>query len=327
LRTRNAVIVGVAVGLVFISLLVYYTTSVSVLQAPDDFSPTNTAWNGMSTFVSMDNPTILQNLSSLPRNGQGFVLMEIGPSTQFTPSQARAVSSFVNTGGTLVVADDFGSGNSLLQGMGLSSRFSGSLLTDPLFNFQNSWLIVIPTVGLAGASGLGFNYGTTLTLSDPGAQVVGSSSDFSYLYPSQPGGSIPNAPHGPFPVLARVPMGHGNVVLVSDASVFINSIIGRNANSALLKDLSTGTVLLDTSHLTVGPASSVRSLELAAYSFFSVPEVKYSVALLGLVTVVAYRFGKAAPEEEDELKQVLQEHPEWDDAKLKELQKDLRKSE
>lgn len=326
MRTRNAVAVGVVLGVIFVSMLVYFTTSLTVLQAPDDFSPTNTAWNGMSTFVSMTNPSIIQNLSALPKVGEGFTLMEIGPSAVFTATQANDVSSFVSTGGTLVLADDFGSGNSLLQGMGLSSRLNGSLLVDPLFNFQNSWLILIPTVSLPGASGLGFNYGTTLVVSDPEAQVLGSSSDFSYLSPP-PGGSPSSAPQGPFPVLARVPLGHGDVILVSDASVFINAMIGRGANAALLKDVINGTVLLDTSHLSVGPASKVRNLELAVYSFFSVPEVRYSAVLLGLAGIVAYRFGKDVPEEEDELKQVIQEHPEWDLAKLKKLKEEVERNE
>ncbi|MDA4126926.1 MAG: hypothetical protein OK452_06965 [Thaumarchaeota archaeon] len=327
MRLRNAVIVGVVAGLIFVSLLVYFTSSLSVLEAPDDFSPTNTAWNGMSTFVSVDKPVLLNGLASLPTDGVGFVLMEVGPSVPFTNSEAGVASLFVRSGGTLVVADDFGSGNTLLQGMGLSSRFNGSLLADPLFNFQNSWLVVVPRVEMTNTSGLALNYASTLSVADQGAQVLGYSSDFSYIYPTQPGQTISNAPQGPFPVLAKVPFGTGNVILVSDSSVFINSMIGRSSNSAFLRDLSRGTVLFDTSHLTIGPTSTVRSFELSAYSLLSIPEVKYSLALVGLAAITAYRFGKAAPEKEDELKRIVEEHPEWDETKLRKLKEDIEASE
>ena len=327
MRNWGAVIVGVVAGLLFVSTLVYFTSSVSALGAPDDFSPSNTAWNGMSSFVSVVKPTLLQNLTSLPASGQGFVLMEVGPSLPFAGDDAQRVSAFVRSGGTLVVADDFGSGNALLQGMGLSSRFSGSLLTDPLFNFLNSWLVVVPRVDMTNVSSLAFNYGTTLTVEDRGAVALGYSSDFSYLYPAQAGQSVANAPKGPFPVLAKVPLGKGSVFLISDASVFVNSMLERNGNSALLKDLSGGTVLLDTSHLRVGPAGTVRDFEGAVYSFLSVPEVKYSAALLGLAGILAYRFGREEKEEGDELKQVVQEHPEWDESRLRELWEDMKDHE
>jgi hypothetical protein len=321
------VVVGGVGGIIFIILLVYLTTSLSVLQAPDDFSPTNTAWNGMSNFVLGDRPLILQNLTSLPPNGQGFVLMEVGPSIAFTNIEARAVSSFVQSGGTLVIADDFGSGNTLLQGMGLSTRFTGSLLADPLFNFRNSWLVNIPRVEMSNVSSLAFNYATTLSVADAGAQTIGLSSDFSYIYPTQPGENISNTPHGPLPVLAKVPFGHGEVLLVSDASVFINSMLGRNGNSALMRDISIGIVLLDTSHLTVGPATRIRAFELGAYSILSLSEFKYTVVLLSLVGVMTYRFGVSTPREDDELKRVMEEHPEWDERKLKKLKEAMESRE
>ncbi|HEV2139150.1 MAG TPA: DUF4350 domain-containing protein [Nitrososphaerales archaeon] len=327
MRPRNGVIVGVVAGLIFASLLVYFTSSLTLLETPDDFSPTNTAWNGMAAFDSIDKPILMHDLTLLPVNGKDFVLMEIGPSTPFTNPEAGAVSLFVRSGGTLVVADDFGSGNTLLQGMNLTSRFTGSLLADPLFNFQNSWLVVSPTVEMANITSLAFNYASTLSVTDSGAQALGYSSDFSYIYPTQPRESLSNATHGPFPVLAKAAFGQGSVVLVSDASVFINSMIGRNGNRALLKDLSVGTVLFDTSHLTVGPTSTVRNFEFAAYSLFSAPEVRYSAALLGLAIIAAYRVGKVAPDEEDELKQIVREHPEWDETKLRELREEMEANE
>lgn len=323
MRVRTAVVVGVLAALLFVSVVVYFASSSSILGNPDDFSPTNTAWNGFSTFVSLEHPAILQNLTALPVDGSGSVLLENGPSNAYTPAEARSVSSFVTTGGTLIVADDYGIANSLLSGMGLSSRFTGSLLTDPLYNFRNSFLMVAPTVSIRNVSSIALNYATTLTVSDPDARVYAYSSDFSYLYPTQPGGTIANAPHGPFPVVAEVPDGKGEVWLIADDSVFINSMITRDGNMELLKTMATGNVYLDVSHFTVGPATVFRNLESSLYNVLSLPELRYSLVIVGFAGVLAYRVGKKPPGEEEELKAVVREHPEWSAERLRKLKEEM----
>ena len=325
MRARTAVAVGVVAALLFVSIAVYFAASTSILGNPDDFGPSNTAWNGFSTLVSTERPVILKNLSALPPDGTGYVLLEDGPSSPYTPGESARISSFVGSGGTLVLADGQDAiANSLLAGMGLSSRFSGGLLTDPLFNFRNSYLVVAPTVSsrVFNVTSIDFNYATTLTVSDPGATVLAYSSDFSYLYPTQPGASIASAPHGPFPVLAEVPDGKGKVYLIADDSVFINSMLSHSGNENLLKDISTGTMLLDTSHFAVSPATVVRSVELAAYSLVSLWEFKYSIVIVGLAGILAYRFGQEPSAEENELKALLEEHPEWSEERLRKLKEE-----
>lgn len=325
MRARTAVVLGVVAALLFVSFAVYFAASVSILGNPDDFGSTNYSWNGFSTLVSVEHPVVMKGLGSLPPDGTGYVLLEDGPSSPFTPAEAAHVSSFVTSGGTLVLADDQDAvGNSLLSGLGLSSRFSGGLLVDPLFNFRNSYLVVAPTVSpsLDNVTSLALDYATTLTVSDPGAETLAYSSDFSYLYPAQPGGSIANAPHGPFPVLAEVPDGKGRVYLLADDSLFINSMIARDGNGNLLKDLTTGTMLLDTSHLAVSPATVVRDSEATVYSVVSLWEFKYSIVMVGLAGIISYRFSRRPSAQEEELKQILEEHPEWSEAKLRRLEEE-----
>ena len=325
MKPRTAVLAGVVVALLFVSVLVYFAATVSLLGNPGDFGPSNTAWNGFSTLVAVEHPTIINHVSSLPRDGTGYVLLEDGPSSPYTPSEAAQVSSFVASGGTLVVADGQAAiANTLLSGMGLSSRFTGGVLTDPLFNFRNSFLVVAPTVHMHNVSSIAFNYATTLTVSDPGARVLAYSSDFSYLYPTQPGESIASAPHGPFPVVAEIPDGRGTVYLISDDSVFINSMIYRDGNANLLKDLTTGTMILDTSHFAVSPATVARGFEVSVYSVVSLWEFKYSLVLVGLAGVVAYRFREEPPAEEEELKELLRDHPEWSQERLRRLREEMK---
>ena len=325
MRARTAVALGVVAALLFVSFAVYFAASSSILGSPDDFGISNTSWNGFSVFASTEHPIILRNISALPPDGAGYVLLEDGPSSPYTPAESARISSFVTSGGTLIVADGQDAiANSLLAGIGLTSRFSGGILTDPLFNFRNSFLVVAPTVSpsLNNVTSIDFNYGTTLTVSDPGASVLAYSSDFSYLYPTQPGGSIANAPHGPFPVLAEVPDGRGKVYLAADDSLFINSMIARGGNGNLLKDVSTGTMLLDTSHFSVNPATVVRNAEVSFYAVISLWEFKYSVVIVGLAGILAYRFSQQPSAGEEELKALLEEHPEWSEEKLRRLREE-----
>ncbi|MDG6975925.1 MAG: DUF4350 domain-containing protein [Nitrososphaerota archaeon] len=324
MKPRTAVVAGALAALLVVSVAVYFAASVSILGAPDDFGPANTSWNGLSTFVADEHATILHNLTALPPDGTGYTLLEDGPSSPYSPAEAVRVSSFVRSGGTLILADGQDAiGNTLLAGMGLSSRFSGAVLVDPLFNFLNSFLVVAPTNSMHNVSSIAFNYATTLSVSDPGAQVLAYSSDFSYLYPTQPGGSISGSPHGPFPMVAQIPDGKGTVYLIADDSVFINSMIGRDGNANMLSDMATGTVLLDTSHFSVGPATIVRDFELSVYSVLSLWEIKYSIVIVGVAGVLAYRLGPDSPPADDEVESALREHPEWDREKLRKLKDEL----
>ena len=323
MKARTAVVAGAIAALLFVSIAVYFAASASILGAPDDFGPTNTAWNGLSTFMTATHATAVDGVGALPTVGSGYVLLEDGPSSPYSSADAAHISSFVTTGGTLILADGQDAiGNTLLSGLGLSSRFSGGVLTDPLFNFRNSYLVVAPTVSpsLNNVNSVSFDYGTTLTLSDPGATALAFSSDFSYLYPTQPGESIASAPHGPFPVLAEIPDGKGKVYLVADDSVFINALMTRNGN--LLKDIAQGTVILDTSHFAVGPATVVRDFEASVYSVVSLWEFKYSMVIVGLAGILSYRFGQQPAAGEEELKALLEEHPEWSEEKLRKLREE-----
>jgi hypothetical protein len=189
-----------------VSGIVYLASTVTVLAQPQDFDTASTAWNGFSKFVSVTSPSILENLSALPPAGVGYTLMVIGPFSDFSPAQSAQVRAFVNNGGSLVVAEDFGSANTLLRGLKLNTRFTQSLLKDPLFNSKNPDFPIAPRVYVKNVSAVALDYATTLIVNDAGAQVLAWSSSFSYLATGQTD-QPSNSPTGPFPVIAQIPYG------------------------------------------------------------------------------------------------------------------------
>jgi len=213
LRRGLALALGLLLGVSFV-------VGVIALAPPtDDYSLQNPYWNGMSQLAKSYGVTPMGNLTMLsdqPELTRGEALLVIGPTTSYTQEQENSVSGFVRSGGLLVVADDFGSGNQLLQMMGMGSRFDGRLLVDPLYNIRAEQLPTITDVNLPSVASIAFDYATFLNVSDPQASILASSSPYSYVDVNGTGTFEQGDPLGPLPVMASIRGGSGSVVLVSD---------------------------------------------------------------------------------------------------------------
>jgi Domain of unknown function (DUF4350) len=318
MRRSAAVAIGVMVGVASLLAIVY------ALPHTEDYYPTNPLWNGMSDLQSLRSPADVTTLSALPANGTGTSLLEIGPSVNFTAQDVSRISAFVTSGGTLVLADDYGTGNSLLAGLSLNSRFSRGELADALFNTKNSFLPLSVNTTLPHVSAIAFNYASTLVVSDPGARVTAWSSRFSYIYPTKPGQTQANAPLGPFPMVAEIPYGHGRVVLVADSSLWINAMIGTQGNLQVLDDVAGSHMVLDEGHWQFNQFTKARNLELQAYSIVSGSEVRYGLLLAAVAAFALYRPRNEAeaPDPEEEIRALQLEHPDWDAETLRALRKE-----
>jgi len=131
LRNYLAVI-GAAVVIAMVVLVWFFPYN-------DDFGVENPLWNGIEELNSVSPVIPLESLSELPSSPEGEVLLLV-PYVRFTASELDEVSRFVNNGGTLVLADDYGYGNQVLKYLEIEERFSGYALLDPLFNHRNERL-------------------------------------------------------------------------------------------------------------------------------------------------------------------------------------------
>ncbi|MFH2112164.1 MAG: DUF4350 domain-containing protein [Candidatus Bathyarchaeota archaeon] len=274
----------------------------------DDLWLENPFWNGLSEFYAEVKPLRMGGLSGLqgiisPGNTTLFI---IGPSTAFSGEEVTWIRNYLHRGGTLVLADDFGTGNQLLDGLEVEARFSGGLLKDPLFRDKSALLPITLHTMYDGVDNVVFNYATVLTDVN-GAEVKAWSSPFSVL--EAVGELQPDM--GSWPLVAELSLRTGKLVLVSDSSSFINGMIRRGDNRQLLWAILKGEAVIDEAHSMPSRLTVIKSGLTKAYTVLRSLELRYGFALFIVAGVMAVRFDDGG-EPVDEVDAVMAAHPEYD---------------
>lgn len=202
--------------------------------------------------------TVSSTVASLTdiSDARGMLYMAIGVERPYTFAEWRAIRNFITTGGTVVIADDYGYGNSLLRFNGFVTNpaishlgdtpevqyvFSGERLAD--VQVDHNPLLVRLTVPIW--EGLEYE----VLLNDPSCFVVNeawaelepwewdeqSSSPAVLVATSSPSGWLdedrdgirdPGEKAGEFPVMLY----EAGMLLISDPSIFINDMYDRYDN-------------------------------------------------------------------------------------------------
>lgn len=313
MRVRHVALLGLIVSLVAI-------VGLSIVISPtDDFVLENPFWNGFSEVDKSLRPISITNFEALSDKSVDYsrsILLIVGPSKSFSEQDAETVKAFLSGGGHVVLADDFGTGNDLVAKLGLNIRFSGFILRDPLFMDKSSalprTLNFESSSYTANISSLALNYATSLTSLDSGFKVLAYSSAFSYLDENGNGKPDKNEVVGPFPLIAELRYGEGNLIIISDSSIFINSMINNADNRIFLIDLvGNRTVYLDRFHWIPGFFTQFKWALTQIYMFISTAEVKYTLLVTVLVLTFSFSGWSRRIEEVDELKTISKVHPEW----------------
>lgn len=181
------------------------------------------------------------------------VAVVLSPDDGYSRQEAERIRAFVLNGGTLVVAEDFGThSNDLLRSVGATARVDGALLRDEWQYFQRPTMPRVTQFDDRGRfRGVGpvvLNYGTAVV---PGeASVLARSASSAYLDRNL-NGSLDNSESvRSYPVVTTERFGQGTVIVVSDPSIFINTMLGRPNNRAFVRALLTpyDNVLIDYSN-------------------------------------------------------------------------------
>ncbi len=272
-------------AIITIVLLIALIIAIWFFPSNEDFRVDNPFWNGIKD-ISTDYPAQpLNSLDDLPPSPQETTLILI-PYLNCTTAELKQLDRFVSQGGRLILADDYGHGNQVLEHMGLEARFTGQILLDPLVNYINKQFPRIihlePDPLTENTNNLVFNHATSLAnvaMSD----TLALSSSFSFSDHNGNGIWEENEPTGPLPVISRHELGSGQVILVSDPSLFINSMETIEDNANLIHNIAATTpaLYIDQSHLPSSELHHTKRLLQQARSFLATP-----LGTAGLVILV-----------------------------------------
>jgi len=349
------IIVGIGV-LMFILAL-----ATPILHNNSDFSIYNPGWNGCSDiaiktyhsgklqptyYVKENELTIGQrSFADYTLDSENSSILIIGPRTSFSTEESRYIERFLNNGGMLLLADDFGTANDLLAKINSSSRFSNDLLLDVSFEKKACFVTVFDFLNHShplnlNVSHIMLNYPSSIKPGD-NTTVIAVSTEISWLDTNVNGKEDRYETSGPFPVLVVEKYGNGEIVLLSDPSVLINSMKDQLDNKKFRDNLinylykGRNTVIIDESHRDV---SSPYHLSYFFPNSIGL-EIKTAIILLavcvfifaftGLPEYVFKRFKdlifsqKKRSEEissyDEIIDELLHKHPSWSKKKLEKI--------
>jgi hypothetical protein len=242
----------VLIPIVALAVLIISLVCVWFSPSLQDFMAANQMWNGISQFHREFKTAEVDSLQPSQMPGKG-TLVAIAY-LEYSQQDLMELQQFVQDGGTLLLMDDFGYGNTVLSYLGLEARFSHQPLLDPLFCYKNPALPIISdfTPKIPGVNRVLMNHASTL-VGVPDEAVLARSSTSSFMDVNGNSSYDEGEPRGPFAVAARFMIGRGTIVLVSDPSVAINSMVGRFDNYAFISGLpggiGGGPIAVDRSHL------------------------------------------------------------------------------
>ncbi len=296
MRLINLLAASLVVFLVSSSLLVWFYPTTR------DFDPENPFWNGSKNSVKLIEAKPIDNLNELPESSEKAVLIEI-PYEPLSEQELVKLSDFLTDEGVLILMDDYGYGNMLLEHLDLSVRFANTPLLDPLFCYKNKWLPKITNVSQTlGVECIVLNHATALVNVSKEVEVVAWSSSFSFLDTDGDSYWSEGEPIGPLPVSALTRVGGGLLILVSDPSILINSMIDMADNrmflSALIDLGGRGReVLLDTSHVPETTLEEAKAVLKSVRDFLALPCITPPVVAVIIVIATRSLWSKARGEQ------------------------------
>lgn len=318
-------LVGLGAVLVLI-VLVAGATSTSPLSAY------NADWDGTAEFRELaqssdGSATIVRETGAYESaNPNESIAVILSPADPYQEDERQAIRAFVEDGGTVLIAGDMDSSvQGLLASMDSNVSMAGPPLRDEREYYRGPALPVATNVidspYTSGVDSLTLNHGTALVV-DGEAEVVVTSSEYGYLDLNGDGEPNDDERMGHFPVVTTESVGDGELVVVSDASVFLNAMVDRDGNRRFAKNLvdARETVLLDYSHL--GGVPPIPLLVLA------IRDSLILQVLIGLLAVLAVGIGsrydrgrETATAEHPEVdtpktdlaESIASTHPEWDE--------------
>lgn len=329
------------------------------------FGAYNPAWDGTAnlrdTAASHSETTIsLDGEAYITDQPDQTLAVVLAPTTPYDTEDAASMRQFVENGGTLLVADNFGPttddppyGNTLLANVGATARFDGALLRDERNYYRSPALPIAQPVSdhpyTTGVSDVTLNYGTAVVPND--AETLVRTSEFAYRDVDRSEDLSGGEELARYPVVTVEPVGDGQVIAVGDPSIFINAMLDREGNSAFVAALAQAheRVIFDYSQSGSQPPVSVALLVLRETPLLQALVGAIGVALgwgvvarpasltrgrdrlaaavsvrnIGSDASLAHETQQPTPTEAELLAYLRAEYPDWDDDRLRRIVADI----
>ena len=311
----------------------------------DPYSMHNTQWNGTSALAQRGFVAVTADLvDTLSSANATQILLIVAPSRPFSREEVSSIGDSVRKGGLLVITDNFGPSNELVDLLGLPVKFDDRLLVDPLFYRKQPVFPVISDFTESefsmGLDELVLDYATILNVTATSeVKVLASSSAFSFLDSNRDGEKSPQESSGPFPILAELQLGSGKVLLFTSPASLANELIDEGSNSVLVENVvkygsrpeHRSVLLYDETHLEPSPfmAAKLMARQLVTSILEGGMQLPVKLELTALATVLlAARYVYRKPSKTakkivlpqalnpPDVEKVLRLHPTWDRKKL-----------
>ena len=307
------------IGLI-LSIFVIVTVTIAYPNN-DDLWIENPFWNGLTKFYAQTEPRPILNMDTLRTiNPSETTFFIIGPSKDFTNSESQAIMEYITNGGNLIILDDFGTANQLLEDLNIDIRFTKEYLMDPIFRENNKIMPLITIEKNPEVNEIVLNIPTSLIATSE-EQILASSSPYSFTVEQ-----ITDSPSDFYqsPVILQTEMGNGYLTLLSDSSIFINSMIDRGDNEKLLNYLSKGDILIDEIHRKRSPLTVIQEAISNSLAYLEYYEARYLIAIISLGIISTYK-SSITTRSQDEVDVLLKTHPEYSRETLEKLNDERKK--
>ena len=234
MELRKFLLILTLATVILLALVIWFYPS------SDNFRADNPFWNGIRDFSAQFKASLITSLDDLPHEPKDTTLVMI-PYLHFSDSELDRLRDYVSNGGTLIVLDDYGYGNEIVDYLGVKTKFTHEPLLDSLFNYRNKWFPRItnfaPGPTTEGVESIILNHASSLSDASEG-EVLAWSSRFSFLDTNGNSTYDEGEPIGPLPVAAIVKVDEGKLVLIADPSILINSMGEMGDNYTFIKNVS-----------------------------------------------------------------------------------------
>ncbi|WP_254272345.1 DUF4350 domain-containing protein [Haloarcula marina] len=295
-----------AVALVCLLVVCNLALVVAMSTSGVAYGPYNSDWDGGTDLrevvsVTGADPEIGTSTSAYVDADANEVAFVLAPTESYGPTDVTRVRQFVSRGGTLIIASErANTTNELLAGLDTETRINGTTVLDDQTNYRNATLPRATNVSehalVTDVEALTLNRGTVLDVPEREGPVqrierptvLVRTTSVAYLDRNGNGALDDNETIQSYPVAAVESVGTGRVIVVSDASVFTNTMLEREGNAAFARAVSQNatTALLDYSHR---PPLPPLTYALLAVRATPLAQVVIALSLLGSVALWARR--------------------------------------